>query len=366
MNRNFIIAIPVIIAAAVIILLASGALYIIDESQQVVITQFGEIIGDPITDPGLHVKMPFVQDANYFDKRVLDWEGEKTVSKTLEQKFINVETYARWRIIDPKLFLQTVSGRFETALSRLDAIIDPIVRDVIARYTLNELVRSDTKKPIMEKILKGMGDITGALEAPTAMDEQGSAQQQDRQAQTRPLRPQVGEGTEDTSLLVDQEIYEERESWITRGRDHITREIFNSAREQVKRFGIDLIDVRVKRINYQPETRRQVYNRMIAERRRQEALYISQGEQQAAQIQGRKDREVKFIQSKAAEEVLRVIGQGEAQATDTYARAYSKDASFYGFLKTLETLRNTVSKDTWLIISTESDFYRILKGAGAQ
>lgn len=329
----------ILIIVAVVIILAlftlGGSFYTVDESEQVVITQFGKIIGDPITEPGLHFKMPFIHDANYFDKRLLDWDGEKTVSKTKEQKFISVEVFARWKIVNPKLFLQTVSGRFETALSRLDALVDPVVRDVIARYTLNELVRSDTKNPIIEKVLKGSSSGEGVS---------------------------VGEGTD--ILTRTEEIYEEKESYITRGRDQISKEIFDSAKDQVTRFGIELADIRLMRINYQPETRRQVYNRMIAERKREENLYISQGEQEAAEIAGRKDRELKLIQSKADEEVMKIIGEGEAEAIETYAKAYSKDAAFYNFYKTLETLKATISKDTWLILSTDSEFYRIFKSVG--
>lgn len=349
-NKQLMIIIPIAVVALIIVLAASGAFYTIDESEQVVITQFGKIIGDVITEPGLHVKMPFIHEANYFDKRLLDWEGEKTVSKTLEQKFINVEVYARWRISDPKLLLQTVSGRIETAQSRLDAVIDPIVRDVIARYELKELVRSDRENPILEKVLKGSIAADIAREGG---DEEAQAEAENE------------EGDVSSLLSYEQEIYEERESWIEHGRDKITREIFESARTEVTRFGIELADVRIKRINYQPETRRQVYNRMIAERRREEALYISQGEQQAAEINGRRDREVKTIQSQAQEALLKILGEGEAQAIETYARAYQKDAAFYKFYKMLETLRNTVSEETWLILSTDSEFYSIFRGEGA-
>lgn len=352
MNAKMIIIVAAVIVALLIIVVVSGAFYIVDESQQAVITQFGRIIGDPITEPGLHIKAPFIQEANRFDKRLLDWEGEKTVSKTKEQKFISVEVYARWRITDPKLFLTTVAGRMETALSRLDAIIDPIVRDVIARYTLNELVRSDTEKPIIEKVLKG------SMAAPSA----SLRDQSERESAEPPA--ETGETVEDL-LSTEQDIYEERESWISQGRDKITGEIFEIAKEKVTQFGIDLVDVRVKRINYQPETRRQVYNRMIAERKREEALYISQGQQEAAEIQGRKDREIKLIQSKSEEAVLRILGEGEARAIETYAAAYNRDAAFYQFYKTLETLRQTLNKESILILSTDSEFYRILKDLGA-
>jgi membrane protease subunit HflC len=335
-DKKLILIIPIVIVALGFLLSASGTIYTIDESQQVVITQFGEIIGDPITEPGLRFKMPFIQDANYFDKRLLDWEGEKTVSKTKEQKFISVEVYARWRIVDPKVFLQSVAGREETAQSRLDATIDTVVRDIIARYELSELIRSDIENPIVEKVMKGT------------------------QAST-----DIADQAIENILTSSDSAYEERESRIQHGREKITGEIFATAKERVTRFGIELADVRIKRINYQPETRRQVYNRMIAERRREEALYISEGQQIAAEIAGRKDREIKTIQSEAQEKVLKILGEGEALAIATYAAAYQRDAGFYKFYKSLETLKLTINDDTMLILSTDGDLYRILTSAGS-
>lgn len=352
MNTKTIIAIVAVFVALAIIMVVSGAFYIVDESEQVIITQFGKIIGDPITEAGLHVKMPFVQEVTRFEKRLLDWEGEKTVSKTKEQKFIRVEVYARWRISDPKLFFTTVAGNVDTAISRLDLIIDPIVRDVIARYTLNELVRSDTNKPIIEKVLKG------SVAAPST-----STQANPNEESSKPS-PSVGSSEEDL-LNTEQDIYEKHESWITQGRENITREIFQTAKDKVIQFGIELVDVRIKRINYQEQTQKQVFDRMIAERRREEALYISQGEQQAAEIHGRKDREVKMIQSKASEAVFRILGEGEAKAIETYAAAYNRDVNFYQFYKTLETLKQTFNKESLLILSTDSEFYRVIKDLGA-
>jgi len=356
MNKNTILlaigALVLIVALAVV----SESIYIVDETEQVVITQFGKIIGEPVTAPGLHVKVPFLQQVNSFEKRLLDWDGEKTVSKTLEQKFINVEVYARWRIIDARAFLQTVSGRVETALSRLDATIDPIVRDVIARYELKNLVRSDTEKPMIVKVLRGTSGDAEFLEE--GLDG------------TQVIEEQTTSGSNSADMLnqsfanLEEQIYDKIPDSIEIGRSSIVDEIMAAASREVERYGIELVDVRIKRINYQPETRRQVYNRMIAERRSIEGLYISQGEQQAAEIQGRKDREVKLIQSRSEEIVLKTIGEGEAEAISIYADAYERDANFYKFYKTLETLRNTVGEKTTLILSTDSEFYNILKRVG--
>lgn len=353
MNRALLIIIPVVVVVVLALVVLAGAVYIIDESQQVVITQFGKVIGDPISEPGLHFKAPFIQDANYFDKRLLDWEGEKTVIKTVEQKFIYVEVYARWRISDPRRFLETVSGRFEIASSQLDAIIDPIVRDIIAKYELRELVRSDTGKEISEG---GLGmeedDFLKDLSAEDILEAGG----------TKAGEPVTeAEPSAVEQLTVGEEAARQQKLKIEFGRNFIVNEIFERAKEKVQRFGIVLADVRVPRINYQPATRQQVYNRMIAERQRITARYISEGEQKSAELIGQKDRILKEIQSRAQKRELEILGEGEAQSIKTYADAYSKDVNFYSFLKTLETLRSTVDSGTWLILSTDSDLYRILK-----
>jgi membrane protease subunit HflC len=356
MNKQTITIIIIAVLAVVALAVLSEAIYIVDETEQVVITQFGKIIGDPITNPGLHVKIPFVHQVNTFDKRLLDWNGEKTVSKTLEQKFISVEVYARWRIIEPRTFLQTVSGRIQTALSRLDAVIDPVVRDVIARYELKDLVRSDTDKPMIVKVLSGISSDGVILEEGQEVENGAGTGESD----PRNSADMLSQSFKD----LEEEIYDKIPDTIEFGRKRIVDEITKAAQSRVGRYGIELVDVRIKRINYQPQTRRQVYNRMIAERRSIEALYISQGEQQAAEIQGRKDREIKLIQSRADQIVLKTLGEGEAQAINIYAEAYERDTEFYKFYKSLETLRNTVSSQTMLILSTNSEFYRIFRQIG--
>ena len=355
MNRTIIfVAIAVVALVAIVIL--SGAFYIVDEAEQVVITQFGKIIGEPVTEPGLHFKTPFIQEAKTFPKRLLDWEGEKTVIKTIEQKFIYVEVFARWRVTDPKLFLQTVAGRIEIAQSRLDAVIDPIVRDVIAKYELAELVRSDTERTIYERVLKGTSTTGEAVEVEDVPEDIVTTP-------TTAAAQEQPEEVEDIFQSIDEQesqLFEMRASRITQGRTFITQEIFRKAKEQVDRFGMDIADVRILRINYQPQTRTQVYNRMIAERKRVTARYISEGQQKSAELLGSKDRLLKEIESKAQEQELRILGEGEATAVATYAAAYNADPEFYKFYKTLETLKATVDETTWLILSTDSEFYRIL------
>jgi membrane protease subunit HflC len=374
MNNKILIIIGVIVVAFLAIFMLSGAVYIVAENEQAVITQFGKIIGDPITEPGMHFKTPFIQEARMFEKRILDWEGEKTVIKTVEQKFIYVEVYGRWRITDPRLFLQTVAGSFEVASSRLDAIIDPIVRDVIAKYELSELVRSDTQRVIYERVIRGTTDVGEAVDIDTvpmtsaATLTQSQLETRQREASQQPKTEAEGETEEDVFSGIDaqeRQLFELRARRIEKGRFFITQEIMRKAKEQVKRFGIDLVDVRILRINYQPETRNQVYNRMIAERKRVTARYISEGQQKAAELLGTKDRLQREIDSMAREQELRILGEGEATAITTYATAYNKDPGFYKFWKGLETLKATVDKDTWMILSTNSEFYRILKSLGS-
>ena len=368
MNRLFII-VPIVVVALLVIVVLSGTFYIVDEGRQVVITQFGRIIGEPITEPGLHTKLPFVQTANYFEKRLLDWEGDRTVIKTVEQKFISIEVFARWRITDPKLYLQTVAGRFEVASSRLDAIIDPIVRDVMANFELRELVRSDTERVIYERVLRGTTEAGEAL--PAEIDFSGAsgaltAEQLEALAVSAAEEAEGGAEQEAPDIFQDlarqeRELFELRAWRIENGRNYITREVFERAGTQVERFGIELVDVRILRINYLPETRQQVFNRMIADRQRVTARYISEGQQRSAELRGTKDRLVREIQSLAQEQELLILGEGEAQSIQIYADAYNQDSEFYRFYKTLETLRTTMDADTWLILSTDSEFYSILQ-----
>jgi membrane protease subunit HflC len=355
MNRTVIIVLAAAVAV-VLLLVILNAVYIVDESRQVVITQFGKVIGDPITEPGLHMKVPFVQEANYFDKRLLDWEGEKkTAIKTKEQKFIFVEVYARWRITNPTQFLQTLAGSLEVAAGRLDPIIDGIVRDVIAKYDLQELVRSDIERIIYEEFLKTAVQATSGRESAEA-------------AAALELEAEAGQEVSEETVVEEKkaEIIERRALRITKGRGEITDEVFRLAKGELERFGfgIELVDVRIKRINYQPNTQQQVYKRMIAERERIQAQYISEGRRKSTELIGQRDRLAKEIQSEGKQRELEILGEGESEAMSIYKAAYDRDPTsreFYMFYKTLETLKRTMDKETWLILSTDSDFYRYMK-----
>ena len=307
MNRNGLILLVVVVAVAVVL---SNAAYIVPETQQVIITRFGEPVGEAVTEPGLHFLTPFVQKANFFEKRFLEWDGDPNQVPTRDKRFIWVDTYARWRIDDPLKFFQRVRDE-RGAQSRLDDILDGETRNAVARHDLVEVVRSSNREAAVE--------------------------------QTE---------TEDADELLQQ---------ITVGRQAITRQILERASERASDLGIELVDLRFKRINYVEEVQRDVFARMIAERNRVAERYRSEGEGEAARIGGEKERDLQRIQSVAYREAQEIRGKADAEATQIYARAYNKDASFYAFMKSLETYERTLDQDTILILTTDADFLQLLK-----
>ena len=302
----------VLIALIGAALLFSGAIYVVNEMSQVVITQFGRPVGDAVAEPGIHLKVPFIQKANYFDRRFLEWDGDANQIPTKDKKFIWVDTYARWRITDPLLFFQRLRDELG-AQSRLDDILDGETRNAIANHPLLEIVRSTNRE----------------------------FQKSD----------DLGE-TEEAEIFKDIEF----------GREQITREILANASPQLDSLGIELIDLRLKRINYVEEVRQNVYERMVSERKRIAEKYRSEGQGESARIRGRKERELKGITSEAYRQAQEIIGRADAEATRIYAEAYGQDPEFYRFIKTLETYGNTIDKDSWLVLTTDGDFYRYLKG----
>jgi modulator of FtsH protease HflC len=308
----YIIAVPVIL---VIILFASGAAYTIDETQQVVITQFGQPIGRPIAQAGLHFKMPFIQQANYFEKRILQWDGHPNQIPTKDKRYIWVDTTARWKIVDALTFLQSVTN--ETgAHARLDDVIDSATRDFVTSHNLVEAVRN-TNRLMDEEVIAAAGD---------------------------------------EFVFFDDDI--ER---ISVGREELTRGVLVQASQIAPQYGIKLIDVRIKRINYVKEVQERVYERMISERKRAAEQYRSEGQGRRAEIQGQTIKELDQIRSEAYRISQEKKGEADAEATNIYADAYNKDPEFYGFLKTLETYKDTIDKDTSIILSTDSEYYEYLK-----
>jgi len=317
MNMNriiYIIVIPVVVA---VLLFASGAVYTVDETRQVVVTQFGQPIGKPITKAGLHFKMPFIQNANYFEKRILQWDGHPNQIPTKDKRYIWVDTTARWKIADALKFFQSVTN--ETgAHARLDDVIDSATRDLITSHNLVETVRNTNR--LIEELVD-----TEAV---------------------------------DEFVFTDDDIEK-----INVGRENITREILLRASDITPQYGIELIDVRVKRINYVQEVQNRVYERMISERKRAAEQYRSEGQGRRAEIQGQTIKELDQIRSEAYKTAQEKKGAADAEAALIYAEAYNNDPEFYGFLKTLETYNDTVDKDTSLILNLESEYYEYLYGA---
>ena len=310
-----ILSLMVALAVIVTLFFISGALYTIDETQQVVITQFGEPIGKPITESGLHFKVPFIRVANYFDKRVLQWDGKPNQIPTKDKRYIWVDTTARWRILDPLKFLQSVTNEIG-AHARLDDIIDSATRNYITNHHLVEAVRNTN----------------------------------------RLLEEGVARGAEDEFIFSEEKLEK-----INVGRESLTRGILKEATKIMPQYGIGLIDVRIKRINYVKEVQQKVFERMISERKRAAEKYRSEGQGKRAEIEGQMEKELNQIRSEAYKVAEEVKGKADAEAINIYADAYNRDPEFYGFIKTLDTYRNTIDKDTTVILSTDSEYFEYLK-----
>ena len=310
-------AAPLVVAGILgFLILAGGPLYTVGEWQQVVITEFGRPVGGPVTQAGLHFKKPFIQQANYFDKRLLEWDGDPTQIPTKDKKFIWIDETARWRIVAPLTFLTSVANE-RGADARLDDIIASATRDVITGHILQEVVRSSNR----------------------LLEEQQQASD----------KPGV--------VVVAEEV-----DAISTGRNQITRMILARASELTPTYGIELVDMRIKRINYVQEVRRKVYDRMIAERKQAAEQYRSEGQGKRAEIEGEMEKELRRITSGATRKALGIQGEADAEATEIYAAAYNKDAEFYTFLKTLETYRTTLDSNSTVILTTDSEYFRYLKG----
>ena len=303
-----------LIPLAIIAFIIYSAAYMVDETEQVVVTQFGRIVGEPKTDPGLKFKIPFIQKANYFNKNLLEWDGDPGQVPTLDKTFIWVDTFARWKIVDPVKFFQTVNNRFN-AVGKLNDIIDPAVRNFITSHHLIEAVRKSNREL----------DTTEA-------------------------------GIEDSGRKT-RVTYN-----IDTGRQKITQGIMEQAQPKLAPFGIELVDVKIKRINYVEEVRKSVYGRMIAERNQIAEKFRSEGKGEAQKILGNKERDLQEIESEAFKRAQKIKGNADAEATIIYADAYGKDPEFYSFVQTLEIYREALDKNSSLILSTDSEFLKYLKG----
>lgn len=303
-----------IVAVIAFFLVAFASAYTVDETKQVIVTQFGKVVGDPKTDPGLYFKIPFIQSVNSFPKNILAWDGDPGQIPTLEKTYIWVDTFARWKIVDPIKFFQTVNNTV-SALGRLDDIIDPAVRNFITSYKLIETVRKSNRE--ME-----------ALET----DMEGEKKKQ-------------------------RDTYS-----ITTGREKITQGILEQAQPKLAKFGIQLVDVKIKRINYVEEVRRAVYGRMIAERSQIAEKFRSEGMGESRKILGDKERDLKKITSQAYRTAQVIKGKADAEATKLFAEAFGVDPKFYSFVKTLEIYNEALDESCSVVLSTDSEFFKYLKG----
>ena len=307
MKNKGIIIIIVVAAAA---FLVYNAAYTVDETEQVIVTQFGRIVGTPKKDPGLKFKVPFIQQANYFAKNLLSWDGDPGQIPTLDKTFIWVDTFARWKITDPVKFFQTVNNQFN-AIGKLNDIIDPAVRNFITSYSLIEAVRKSDRK--LDEDSVSMEDAFRSYFS------------------------------------------------VTVGREKITEGILKQAQPKLAQFGIELVDVKIKRINYVEQVRKSVYGRMIAERKQIAEKYRSEGRGEAQKILGEKEKDLQEITSEAYRKAQIIKGKADAEATIIYAEAYGVDPEFYSFSQTLEIYEQSLDEKNTLILSTESEFLKYLK-----
>ena len=302
--------IGIAIAAVVVLVVIGSSVYLVFETEQVVITQFRKPVGVPVSDPGLKFKIPFIQKVNRFDKRFLEWDGYPNQLPTKDKRFISIDTYARWRITDPLLFFQRLRDE-PRAQSRLDDILDGETRNTVAKHDLIEVVRITDRKFVVTEELGG-GEEVSTLE-------------------------------------------------IKFGRDVLAAEVLKAAAGRVGDLGIEILDFRFKRLNYVPEVRREVYARMISERVRIAERFRSEGAGESARINGERERDLRVIRSEAYREAQGIKGRADAEAADIYAKAYNGDPDFYRFLRTMEALKVTMDKGTVLLLGTDGEFLRYLE-----
>jgi len=304
---------------ALVMLSLKSALYTVSEVEQIIITQFGKPVGEPVIEAGLNIKMPFIQVVNAIDKRVLEWDGDLSDMPTKDKLYISVDLFARWRITDPlQYFLRLKDER--SAQSRLDDILGSETRNAVAKHELIEIIRTTKKRmPLQAGILKDKdSDLNVGLLVP-----------------------------------------------IHKGRKLVEQEIFTAAAEKVKVFGIELLDIRFKRINYNASVRPKIYERMISERRQIAERFLSEGNGEAARIRGDRVRELKKIQSEAYQQVEEIRGLADAKATEIYALAYNQSpqaVNLYEFTRTMQSYSTIIAKNTTLVLSTDSDLFKFLNG----
>jgi membrane protease subunit HflC len=316
MNRSNLFAVLGSLLGAVAVVFAFASIYTLDEAEQAVIVQFGAPVGEPITEPGLHFKAPFIQEVRRFDKRLIEWDGDPNQIPTRGEQFISVDTTARWKIVDPLQFLQRVRNENGATL-RLNDILDSVVRDYISASDLVEIVRSKDWEVSAE-------DLARAKEA----------------------------GAGDAEVLTLR---------VQNGREELVRAILEQASKQMPEYGIELVDIRIKRVDYVEAVEQRVFERMIAERQRIAEKFRSEGKGRAAEIDGETQRLLSEISSEAKRAAEVIKGNADAEATSIYNRAFGADPEFYAFFRTLESYRNSLGKQSVILLGKDSDYVRSLR-----
>jgi len=311
------LVVGLIFAVGVLAFAAFSSMYTVDESEQAIVVQFGAPVGDPITEPGLHFKIPLIQEVRRFDKRLLSWDGDPNQIPTVEEQFISVDTTARWRIVDPLRFLQSVQNEIG-AQSRLNDILDSVVRDKIASSFLVDIVRSKDWSVSQEDLERAM----------------------------------AGEGDEE--ILMQE---------VVSGREELVKSILETAQAQMPQYGIELVDIRIKRINYVESVQQQVFQRMVAERQRIAEKFRSEGQGKAAQIEGETERLLAEIASEAERDAEIIRGQADAEATRIYNEAYGSNPDFYAFYRTLDSYGKSLRHGVTLLIDMDSEYFRYFRGS---
>ena len=314
MSRTKIVGVLALLGIATYLLMSS--LYAVSEVEQVIITQFGRPVGAPVTTAGLKLKVPFIQEVNRIDKRILEWDGSPTDMPTEDKLYISVDLFARWRIKDPlQYFLRLRDER--SAQSRLDDILGSETRNAVAKHQLIEIIRTTKDRlPLRDASLADANNVVGALVP------------------------------------------------IEKGRKQVEEELFAAASQKVQVFGIELMDIRFKRINYNESVRPKIYDRMISERRQIAERFRSEGNGEAARIVGNRERDLNKVQSEAYRSVEGIRGEADARATEIYARAYNQSpeaVQFYEFTRTMDTYKAVIATNTTLVLSTDSELFKFLK-----
>ncbi len=323
MNQKYFAGCFTLIVVAIGLIVLSGMAYTVNMREQVVITQFGEPKGDPVTEAGLKFKIPFIQKVNSFDKRILEWDGLVEQMPTKEKTLIMVDTYARWQISDPLKYFQVLRDE-RSAQSRLDDILGSETRNTIAKHELIEVIRTTQGRVPEQSEVVAEGDTTGVIGV---------------------LPP------------------------ISRGRSALESDIYETSKVKLEEYGIKLLDVRFKRVNYNQTVERQIYQRMISERKQIADRFRSEGAGEAAKILGKMEKELNTIESEAYKQVQTIMGDADAKATEIYASAYNQSpdaAEFYEFSKTMELYPEMIGGKSTVVLSTDSDLFKYLKAMQIQ